>query len=305
MILGLLIAAITVLVAASAYMHLRGTSRFTIRRLLVEYSNWLAPYNALACAFARDRDPIQDLAQFPELAVLQENWRTIRDEAARLLDADLLQSSPRGDDLVFYSFFKRGWTRFYLRWYGEFYPSALRACPRTVELLAGIPNVRGAMIAAMTPRSRLGRHRDPFSGTLRYHLGLITPNSEKCRVYIDDHLRVWRDGEAILFDSTYLHKAKNETDQWRVVLFCDVERPMRHRVAAVINRFVVGKVLSATQTPNVPGDPIGWANRLFAAVQPIRHGIAWTKNVCPPCYYALKYGLPLVAAAAVVAFAVT
>jgi beta-hydroxylase len=37
----------------------------------------------------------------------------------------------------------------------------------------------------------------------------------------------WHDGEAVLFDDTFLHEAANETDQVRVVLFLDVARKMR------------------------------------------------------------------------------
>ena len=34
---------------------------------------------------------------------------------------------------------------FYLKWYGAALPSALANCPKTVELLASIPTVKGAM----------------------------------------------------------------------------------------------------------------------------------------------------------------
>src|SRR5688500_19772057 len=49
-------------------------------------------------------------------------------------------------------------------------------------------------------RSKLGAHRDPFAGSLRYHLGLVTPNSDKCRILVDGVPCVWRDGEAFMLD---------------------------------------------------------------------------------------------------------
>ena len=41
------------------------------------------------------------------------------------------------------------------------------------------------MFAVLPPGGKLGAHRDPFAGSLRYHLGLVTPNSDKCRILVD------------------------------------------------------------------------------------------------------------------------
>jgi hypothetical protein len=78
-----------------------------------------------------------------------------------------------------------GRKRFYLKWYDDFLPSAGSLCPKTVELLNAIPSVHGAMFAMLPPGGKLGAHRDPFAGSLRYHLGLVTPNSNKCRILVD------------------------------------------------------------------------------------------------------------------------
>jgi beta-hydroxylase len=145
------------------------------------------------------------------------------------------------------------------------------------------------MFALLEPHSKLGKHRDPFAGTLRYHLGLHTPNSPLCRMQIDDQEHVWRDGESILFDSSYVHSARNETAVARLVLFCDVHRPMRGPVSGAINRFVVRHIVPLSQSPNAPGDPVGWGNRLFAALRPIRVGIAALKARSVMAYYGLKY----------------
>ncbi|MCP6182937.1 aspartyl/asparaginyl beta-hydroxylase domain-containing protein, partial [Klebsiella pneumoniae] len=90
------------------------------------------------------------------------------------------------------SFFKKGWKRFYLKWYDKPLPSAEALCPRTVELVSSIPNVKGAMFALLPGGSHLNPHRDPFAGSLRYHLGLSTPNSDACRIYVDGQEYAWR-----------------------------------------------------------------------------------------------------------------
>ncbi len=55
----------------------------------------------------------------------------------------------------------------------------------------------------------------------------MTPNSDLCRIYIDGTPYAWRDGQDILFDETFIHSVNNETDETRLILFCDVARPMR------------------------------------------------------------------------------
>ena len=76
------------------------------------------------------------------------------------------------------------------------------------------------MFALLPPGGKLDAHRDPFAGSLRYHLGLVTPNSDKCRILVDGVPRVWRDGEAFMFDETFIHSAENTTDVSRMILFC-------------------------------------------------------------------------------------
>ena len=123
--------------------------------------------------------PILDRRGFPQLDLLQANWQAIRDEAPHLFDEGYIRAAEKHNDASFNSFFKQGWKRFYLKWYGEPLASAEALCPQTVALLKSIPSVKAAMFALLPPGSKLNPHRDPFAGSLRYHLGLITPNSRR------------------------------------------------------------------------------------------------------------------------------
>jgi beta-hydroxylase len=142
------------------------------------------------------------------------------------------------------------------------------------------------------------RHRDPFAGCLRYHLGLVTPDPTRCRIAIDGTPYHWRDGEAVLFDATYIHRAENRTDETRIILFCDVERPLRPGLATALNRFVIRHVMPATATSNVEGEPVGIANRIFQRVYVIRLLAKQVKARSRTTYYALSYGMKLGGAAA-------
>lgn len=212
-------------VASVLFVHFRGRARLPFLRQLVNHSAWFAPYNSLMYLFSSvPSKPYLDRSRFPELDELKNNWQTIREEALNLFDEGYIRAALNNNEAGFGSFFKKGWKRFYLTWYDGPLPSAQQLCPKTVELVSRIPNVKGAMFTLLPGGSHLNPHRDPFGGSLRYHLGLSTPNSDNCRIYVDGQPYAWRDGEDVMFDETFVHWVKNETEQTRVILFCDIER---------------------------------------------------------------------------------
>ncbi|MGH7894774.1 MAG: aspartyl/asparaginyl beta-hydroxylase domain-containing protein [Candidatus Binatia bacterium] len=280
------------LVGAALYVHYRGRTRLSLRRQLTDHSTFAAPYNVLMYLFsAVPRTPRLDVADFPQLAVLRKHWREIRDEALRLYEADHLRAAERYNDIAFNAFFQRGWKRFYLKWYDDVLPSAHALCPRTVELVQSIPSMNAALFALLPAKGKLAPHRDPFAGSLRYHLGLVTPNSDECRIWIDGEPYAWRDGEDVVFDETYVHRALNATDRDRIILFCDVERPLRTPVAQAFNRFVARYVLRATSTQNVPTEKIGLVNRVAGVIYWYRGLLRRAKKINRRAYYAVQYGM--------------
>jgi len=259
-----LFALFAVYFASVLYVHLRGRARLRFSRQLFDHSGIFAPYNVLMYAFsAVPSKAILDRPAFPHLDALRDRWRMIREEALHLFDEGYIRAAEKHNDAGFGSFFKEGWKRFYLKWYGEPLPSAHALCPQTVALLEQIPSVKAAMFALLPPGSKLNPHRDPFAGSLRYHLGLITPNSDDCLIFVDGEPYSWRDGEDIVFDETFVHWAENKTDQTRVILFCDVERPLHTSVVRAINRVFSRVVGRATATQNVATERVGLINRLY------------------------------------------
>ena len=233
--------------------------------------------------------PYVDVAKFPELAPLQKDWRTIRDEALSLFDEGHIRAAATYNDLGFNSFFKTGWKRFYVKWYDEPVPSARALCPRTVALVQSIPTVNAAMFALLPPGSKLGAHRDPFAGSLRYHLGLVTPNSDTCRIVVDGEPYAWRDGEPVMFDETYIHTAENRSDVTRIILFCDVERPLRFAPMRWLNHLMEKTVIRASQTENAPGDHVGVLNHVFNGAYRVRRIGKWIKKKSRFAHYTLKW----------------
>jgi beta-hydroxylase len=119
------------------------------------------------------------------------------------------------------------------------------------------------MFALLPGGSHLNPHRDPFAGSLRYHLGLSTPNSDDCRIFVDGQVYAWRDGEDVMFDETYVHWVKNETD--RLASSCSAtsnaheqpsDDPHQPRHQRLLGR--------ATAPQNLDDERVGGINQAYA-----------------------------------------
>lgn len=277
------------------YVHFRGKVRLPFFRQLFDHSSIMAPINIFMYLFSGVPSSSRyfPAATFDDLRPLANNWEQIKTEALVLLTMQKIKAPEKNNDAGFNSFFKSGWKRFYLKWYDASHPSAERFCPKTVALLRAIPSVKAAMFAELPPGAKLNRHRDPFAGSLRYHLGLVTPNNDRCFIEVDGQRYSWRDGEAVVFDETYIHWAQNSSDINRIILFCDIERPMHYRWAQAINRWLGRTMMTAASSPNETGDQTGGINKVFHLVwisgQYRRKLKAWNR----PLYYAVKAALIL------------
>lgn len=261
--------------AAIVYVYkIRGTVRYAS---FTDYSRkgWpvFAPLNCLLylCTHKRARRPIMDVRDFPELQQIQTHWQTLREEARALHYSRSFETLNHPGkaahyDLGFHSFHKYGWRKFYLKWYGCQHKSAERLCPRSVALLNNIPSINGAMFSILPPGSQLSYHNDPFACSLRYHLGLMTPNSDACFINVDGQTYSWRDGEGLLFDETYIHYVRNDTLQHRLILMCDLERPMN--LGGRLINCLYKIIMRMSVVPNTDEDPSGLMSATFRRITP-------------------------------------
>jgi len=273
----------------------RGNIRYTC---WTEYfrKGWpiFAPLNCLLYLFSHSRvkQPIIDTLQFKELDELRANWEIIRDEALALQQqGDLENINQPGEDAYydvgFRTFHKYGWRKFYLKWYGYTHTSAQTMCPKTTEILSRVKNINGAMFAYMPANSELTRHLDPVACSLRYHLGLQTPNSNDCFINVDGQEYAWQDGKDLLFDETYLHFVKNNTEESRLILMCDFDRPVNIFGKAINSCYKV--LMKASLVPNTSEDKSGLANKVFKTVTPMLQRSKELKKTNRKAYKRLKY----------------
>ncbi len=195
----------------------------------------------------------RDFSQYPELAVLAQNHPVIRAECDALIQAGL--RIPGMEELTSYTsggIHQIGWKSFMFK-SGTFIDENCALAPKTAALLRDIPGVYTAFFSVLEPRQHIKAHWGYWKGFVRYHLGVIVPDNnraEKCWIRVNPQAQArsgdraaiaqgetyhWHEGEAVLFDDTFLHDAANESDSARVVLFLDVARKMPWPLA-LLNR---------------------------------------------------------------------
>lgn len=211
------------------FIRIRNKVTFPLIRQLSDFSTFMVPFNIPAYLLSKvPLTPILSAEHFPEIKIIEDNWQDIRDEALALYENGYINAK---DDLPASSFYKNNrWTSFYLKSYDNNIPSAYELAPKTMALINQVPSMHLALFACLNPKKKINNHHDPFAFTVRYSLGLSTPNSDLSGIIINGDDHKWADGESIIFDETYLHNAYNDSDKPRIILMTDLERPLRLKI---------------------------------------------------------------------------
>jgi aspartyl/asparaginyl beta-hydroxylase (cupin superfamily) len=194
-----------------------------------------------------------ELAAYPQLRALTAAYPVIRSEciAALALRSQMPDMQQLGGAYTDTRLNRIRWKALMLKSGGIPIAENCSVCPRTGALLAATPSVFNAFFSVLEPGQYIVPHFGYYKGFLRYHLGVVIPGDNadgSCwmRVHVDaaDNARrdkraieraqkhYWRNGQAVMFDDTYLHDAHNGSNEVRVVLFVDVLRKLPAPLAA-------------------------------------------------------------------------
>jgi beta-hydroxylase len=189
--------------------------------------------------------PIFDNTQFPWVAALEAQAPAIaRELEAVLANPGRLPAFHEISPDVATITQDHQWQTFVFLGYGMRAQRNLARCPATAAALEGIPGLRTAFFSILSPGKKIPLHRGPYNGVLRLHLALKVPHQrEKCWIEVDGQRYVWQANRAVIFDDAYPHQVHNDTDETRVVLFVDFERPCKA--------------------------PVSWLNRLLLSFAPL------------------------------------
>ncbi|MDO3382348.1 aspartyl/asparaginyl beta-hydroxylase domain-containing protein [Gilvimarinus algae] len=286
--MGVIIGCIAIYIGCIAFVRTRNRVTFPLSRQLSDFSTFMVPFNLPAYGLSTvPTTPRVSKEHFPELQIIEDNWEVIRDEALALYQGGKITAK---DDLPASSFYKDNrWTSFYLKLYDNPIPSAKELAPKTMALLEQVPYLNLALFAVLNPGKKLNQHHDPFAYTLRYSLGLSTPNSERCGLQIDDFHYPWRDGDSIIFDETYLHSAYNDTDTPRVILMTDIDRPLKLKFVQKGYWYFGRFFNSLFMIDNVDASHSGIGNKLGQGLLRYQSFLKSVKKKNRQFYYAAKW----------------
>ena len=177
-----------------------------------------------------------DRAQFDWLERFEAATDGIGDDFARVAAAERAElvpyvQYPEGVPLRQWEALNhsREWLAIHLVRNGEIVEANARHCAFTMNLLGTLPQPvidkvsPNAMFSLLAPGAHIPPHHGIANTRLVCHLPLIVPDNCWFRVGADR--RLWKRGEAWLFDDTIEHEAANESTALRVVFICDIWHP--------------------------------------------------------------------------------
>jgi aspartyl/asparaginyl beta-hydroxylase (cupin superfamily) len=194
-----------------------------------------------------------DRALFPWLAALEAATAAITEDFHRVMAAERAELVPYiqyPDDVPLRQWAalnrNKAWTAIHLVQNGVTVHANARHCPAVMALLPalGQPDIQrrgpNAMFSLLAPGAHIPPHTGVANTRLVCHLPLIVP--EGCWFRVGAETRLWRPGEAWIFDDTIEHEALNPSDALRVILIVDTWHPD----LSAAERAAVAAVMAAT-----------------------------------------------------------
>lgn len=219
-----------------------------------------------------DDKPVYGSGEFRFLAPLEENWMSIRVELDQLLryreHLPAFHQISRDQTRI-----SRGdhWKVFILFGFGTAVERNCALCPETARLLRMVPGFQSAWFSILAPRYHILPHRGVTKTILRAHLGLITPQDrERCRMRVRDQIVTWEPGKLVVFDDFNYHEVWNDTDEERVVLIVDFNRPMRP-LGRLLNTAFIWALKQTAYFKDTKRNLKDWDERLERAVMTADH----------------------------------
>ena len=212
------------------------------------FKSWLN--NFFGRYIGRDKRPtFFDINQtYPSLNLITDNFAVIKDELNTVLTQTrrlpTYHEIDPGEAAISNTTEKK-WNVFLLHLLSKTPHSASALCPNTCRLITKIPNLIQAVFSIMEPGKNVPLHEGPYFGYLRYHLGLQIPKHNPPTIIVNKQSYTWQEGEAVLFDDSWPHEVKNNSDDYRAVLIIDVLRPMPS-LPTLINKFAASFIAKHT-----------------------------------------------------------
>lgn len=191
---------------------------------------FLGVYNSIIRTFNPSHTHTFDPNKFKSHHILKNGYKKIKEEALNVYNKQItmnMNDLGKNGEFSTIDSEKGQWKVFVLKWYDKVTTSAQNQCPETVKLIEQCEDLHIAMFSILEPKKYIPKHKGPSTGCLRYHIGLSIPkDTNNCYIEVNNEKFYWQEGEGLVFDDTYVHSVHNNTDEPRIILFVDLERPL-------------------------------------------------------------------------------
>jgi aspartate beta-hydroxylase len=183
---------------------------------------------------------------FPSCTRFSTAWGQFREEALCIQES--LSTVPRFHELMpqqaaISANDERDWRLFVIKAYGVNFPKNARRCPRLAAMVSTSPEVLSAALSFLAPGKHVPEHRGPFRGVVRYYLGLSVPLAADglpgATLTIDATDYRLGDGQWLLWDDTFVHEIRNDSQGVRIALLLDVRRKGMPLSLEVLSRVLI------------------------------------------------------------------
>lgn len=151
---------------------------------------------------------------------IEENFLEIKTELF-----EYLKQNSTYDEYKYKGFSEGKWESIFLVKNGSitdkkiFFPKTLK----NLKLICPELFFREAMFSILNPRTKILPHRDSSNIFLTFHLGITIPTS--CGIKVNNIEKTWTEGKSIIFDTSFVHEAWNNSNEKRIVLLVDFFNP--------------------------------------------------------------------------------
>lgn len=174
-----------------------------------------------------------NVAEHPWAARLAKSYRAIQKEFTKVT-ADTEQLVQEGNNIWAgaltedASSYGVGWKTLVLMNRGVWDPVNVNLFPAAAKAVrdCGVPATE-VFFASMQAGTSIQMHSDFTNFVLTSHLAVDIPYSgeNKCRLTVGDETREWINGQVMMFDTSIMHNAVNESDKTRYILMIRLWHP--------------------------------------------------------------------------------
>ncbi|MCH8951334.1 MAG: aspartyl/asparaginyl beta-hydroxylase domain-containing protein [Proteobacteria bacterium] len=206
---------------------LKGPVRRRVKRYGKRLTRWVSAYQSRQ-SLVPDT-PFVGNEHFPFLKEFEDRWEEIQAEVREVLKfraqlPGFQEVSPDQYRIATAD----NWKTLFLYGFGSKLETNCKQAPVTADIIGRSGKIHTAFFSILAPGYHIPAHTGVTKGILRAHLGLIIPEErEKCRIRVGEQFMNWEEGKVFVIDDTYDHEVWNDTDEERVVLLLDFNRPMR------------------------------------------------------------------------------